>query len=261
MEAAYTYLQALLNDSTCRLPCWLGITPGKSTLPEAHAQLIRLSSIAATFHGMYLEPAGQYSIAIFQIPYPKDNRIIEIHPGYLTPADTNIISVIYIDALAYRVKNSDRDVDIYDYARFNDLLQAYTLHSILSEYGLPQQIYIYAVPSTPLGYFQLHVWYPEKGIFIAYNLLGDEIGNSYQLCPNEALISGYLTQPNTSSYQESLLQNNGELYKNFFPPSEFVKTTDEAFGLSTDEFFKRFVSPNSGCLDSPKSVWPLLIGP
>lgn len=260
-EAAYTYLDTLLNNSSCRLPCWLGITPGKSSLPDAHAQLIRLSGIARSFHGLYIEPAGDWSTGIFLIPHPDDNKVIEIGPSFLTPSESNIISVIGIHALTYRVKNGDRDVDIYDYPAFNELMKTYTLEAVLSRYGLPKQIYIYAVPSTPLGYFQLHVWYPDQGIFLIFNLLAHDLENSYRLCPKDALLSGYLTQPDSSGYQESLLQINGDLYKNFFPPSEFVKTTDEAFGLSTDKFYQSFVSPNNLCLDSPKSVWPVMIGP
>ena len=50
-EDAHTRLRALLNDSTsCRLPCWLGITPGQSTWQDANEQLALFSGIADSLY-------------------------------------------------------------------------------------------------------------------------------------------------------------------------------------------------------------------
>ncbi len=257
-DQAFTRLSDLLSNNSCRLPCWLGITPGQSTLQDVQQQLDIFSSIDKLH---YLAPAGEWSSGDLTIPYPNDSMEIEIHPGYLSSPITNTISVIEITTLSYRIKNGGRDVDIYDYPPYNQLMKAYTLSAVLSGYGLPDQIYFYALATSPLVYFQIHIWYPEKGIFMIYNLLAHDLGNSYQLCPTDALISGFLTQPGITDYQGFLLQTYNQLYSNFFPPTNFVKTTDEAFGTTTDQFYQLFRTPTTRCLETPKTVWPVVTGP
>jgi len=260
-DEAYTRLSGLLNDGKCRLPCWMGITPGQSTLQEVHEQLVMFSGITPSFHGLYVEPAGKWSTADLTISYPNDSMEIDVDPGYLVPSNSNVVSVIEIETLSYQIKNGGRGEIIYHYPPYSELMKVYTLSAVLSEYGLPKQIYIYALNTSPLVYFQIHAWYPDKGIFITYDLLAHDLGSSYKLCPMDSLVSGFLTQPVTTDYQGFLLQMNKDLYKNFFPPSAFVKTTDEAFGLSSDEFYQLFRSATNHCLNTPKTTWPVVIGP
>jgi hypothetical protein len=260
-DAAYARLRELLNDSNCRLPCWMGIIPGQSTLQDVYEQLIMFSGIIPSFHGLYIEPAGKWSSGDLTITQPNDNMAIEIGLYYLTPPNMSHISVIAPDALSYRLKNGERDVDIYDYPPLNELIKAYTLTSVLSGYGLPNRIFIYTLATSPLVYFQIHVWYPEKGIFMIYKLLAHDRGDGYQLCPAQALISGYLTQPSVTDYQGFLLQMDEDTYKNFFPPTAFVKTTDEAFGMTSNQFYQLFRSPSTECLETSKAIWPVVTGP
>jgi hypothetical protein len=261
VDKAYIRLTGLLNDGSCRLPCWLGIKPGQSTLQDVHEQLVMFSGITPSFMGLYIEPAGKWSTADLTISHSNDSMEIDIDPGYFVQSDTNIVSVVAFKTLSYQIKNGGRGEIIYHYPPYSELMKAYTLSAVLSEYGLPKQIYIYALNTSPLVYFQIHAWYPDKGIFMIYDLLAHDLGNSYQLCPTDSLVSGFLAQSYPADYQGFLLQMNKDLYKNFFPPSAFVKTTDEAFRLTSDQVYQLFRSPTTRCLETAKTVWPTVIGP
>jgi hypothetical protein len=47
IDEAYNRIYKLVNyNSDCRLPCWMGITPGQSTLSDVQEQLTMFSGIA-----------------------------------------------------------------------------------------------------------------------------------------------------------------------------------------------------------------------
>jgi hypothetical protein len=261
-DEAYLHLTGLLKDKGCQLPCWLGITPGQSTLQDAQKQILLFSGIALWF---YVKPTGSWSTAFLSISYPDDSMKIGIYPSFFSPLNLNIISTIAFETDSYRIINGTRDIDIYDFPPYSDLMERYTLSNIFTTYGVPDQIYIQAVDTTPLYYFQIHIWYPQKGVFLQYQIIDysavEENSNYHQICPEKSLVSGYLIQPGILDYQSTLLQNNYDRFSIFFPPSDFVKNTIEAFGMTNEEFYQLYHSPTSRCVYTPKSVWPSTIAP
>jgi hypothetical protein len=182
----------------------------------------------------------------------------------LTSVNDNKVSGISFRTRAYRLKDGQYEGDVYGYPAYGELLKSYTLSGILSSYGPPSQIFIdaalgsQALPVTPAfgDYFKIHLWYPDQGIFMEYDISVEGSGDNYRFCPTNASILGVLTPPGlaTASYQEILLKSWDE-YINFFPPTEFIKTSEEAFGMTIQEFYQLFRSPTNQCLETPKSIW------
>jgi hypothetical protein len=261
----------LLTDITnCHLPCWLGITPAQTTFQEVNKLLTQFGSIA-DWLGVslnYPTSAGKVSGASLDIPYPKDNMIIEIRPGYLSSSDDKVL-VSFMDTRSYHLKDGQYDDDVYDYETYEQLLKPYTLSGILSEYGPPTQIYIFGslrgdigslsqTPDDYLDHFLIHLVYPDEGILMEYRMKVEGVGNNYRICPSNALISGYLMQSG----------DKDDFYKTvhtFIAPDEFwmrypiaavySKIPQDAFGMTIEEFSQLFLSSPDHCLETPKSIW------
>jgi hypothetical protein len=197
---AYARLQMLLTDTTnCHLPCWLGITPGETDWQDVTTQLMMFSSIASNGLdiGSVVEK-GAYGNLL--IPFPKDNMAIEIGSSYRASLNTNTVNVIWLDTRAYRLKGGEYDGDVYGYAMYDEILKAYTLSEILSDYGQPSRVFIRSdLSGTPppgwWGYIIIHIWYPDQGVFLEYKTVIDGAGNTYRFCPSNAFISGTLIPP------------------------------------------------------------------
>jgi hypothetical protein len=266
-DNANAKLKALLDNSeNCLLPCWLGITPGKSTWQEANAQLVSFSSIAANFRGLpgiYVESGNKWSLGQFTLPYPNDQMAIEFEIAYPTSSTNNDISIVSAISRAYRLQDGKYIGDVYGYSAYNDLLKPYSISRILTNYGIPQSIYVFGALrndttiSPGFGdYFAIHLWYPNRGIFIYYKMSIEGVGNNYRICPSNAFVSGDFLEPaSTTDYKGVLLGTDG-IYKDLIPPnSKYVKTTENAFGITEEEFYQRFRSSQNQCLETPKSLW------
>jgi hypothetical protein len=260
---AHTRLRALLGDSTsCPLPCWLGVIPGQSTWQEANDQLKLFSGIS---DGLFIETgADKWSTEFLKIPNLTNTIVIEVRISYPTSSTDNVVSIVSAESRAYRQQDGHYEGDVYGYSAYNELLKPYSIASVLTNYGNPQNIYIFGflrddVAVTPgFGdHFVIHLWYPNQGIFMAYQMAVERSGTNYRFCPSNALISGYLMTPGLGSkYKDILLSLNSTLYQYFFPPStKYINTPQEAFGMTDEEFIQLFRSPTDRCLETPISLW------
>jgi hypothetical protein len=251
----------LTNGPKCSLPCWLGITPGKTTMSDALEYLTKFSDII-TDKTIAL-PTDIWSITNWTIQYTKADMTVEIRSAILAPLNENKISANGFSTRAYQIKNGKYFGDVYGYSDYSELLKAYTISSILSTYGIPDQIFIRSnlstdqlpLPPYSLDTFVIHIWYPDKGIFLEYSMLAGGAGDAYLFCPSKSFISAALLPPNLGKdYQVALLNYGGE-YQLFFPPAANVKTSEEALGKSNQEFYEFFHSQTNNCLETPKSIW------
>lgn len=260
-DEAYTYVDVLLSDdSDCRLPCWLGIMPAQSTLVDIQSQLTMLSSISIDPH--FGLRSGEWSVAGLTIPFLENDTVLEVFSAYLTYVGENDVSVITFHTRAYATENGEFINEVYGNPAYSNLLQNYTLSGILYNYGLPIKIFIEAylrgdTTVTPSygDLFMIHLWYPDQGIFMEYKMSVEGSGNNYRFCPSSAFISGYLMSPGLGEGYQDVLLKLGDRYQGFFPPSLYVKTPEEAFGMTNEEFYELFDAPTDLCLDSPKSIW------
>ncbi len=90
---AYLLLQEFLkNDPLCKLPCWGGITTGKSTLTDAQRQFAMLSGVS---NNNYFGIAkNTWHVGALNISYPLDNITVGIRLGYMASIDDEKILLV-----------------------------------------------------------------------------------------------------------------------------------------------------------------------
>jgi hypothetical protein len=261
-NVAYSLVNDFLtNRSECRLPCWLGITPGTSMSSDVQEKLKMFSSILKKKH--YDLPTDNWVVTNFTIDYTNNDMDVEISSTNLVPLNGNKISANGFATRSYRLKNGQYNGDVYDYAGYNQLLKAYTISEILSNYGPPGQVYIRSnlstnqlpLPPYSLDTFVIHIWYPDQGIFMEYSMLAGGSGDTYSFCPSNSIISGVLLPNNPRGGYQEILKKYGGVYTLFFPPAANVKTIEEAVGMTSLEFHQIFRSPTDRCLETPKAIW------
>lgn len=261
-EEAYRLINELLsNNDNCRLPCCMGITPGLSTWQKANELLMKFSGIARwLFIGATPDEGSFGDLTILN---PDDNMVIEVSPSYMTSPDGELVSVIGIHTRTYKMNNGEYDGDVYGYQPYFEMMRSYTLAEVISTYGPASQIYVSAslygiISLSPhiTDYFLLHLWYPEQGVFLKYKMPIDGIGENYRMCPSDSFISGYLIPPGLDDeYIEETLLGFGDEYSEFFPPTEFIKSIEEAYEITTEEFYQVMSSLPDTCLETKKSIW------
>lgn len=247
----------LNTDTSCKLPCWMGITPGQSTLSEVNMMLPLFRGIASEwfFIGDILDGG---SFADLTILNSSDNVAIEISQSFDLKSDNDVISLIGIWARAYKLEDGIYVDDVYGYPAYNEFVQRYTLARVFVDYGMPEKIYILGslrgdTVETP-GFgdrFFFYIFYPPQGIFLKYGMLVKGVEENYQLCPSAAAMEGILLSPVLSKDYQNVLVG----WQALFSPQINIKTTEEAFGMTDEEFYESFKSSPEVCLETPKEIW------
>jgi len=252
----------ILTNRNCALPCFLGITPGVSTASEFETILAPYSAILTILEGKYRRgiefELGQEIINNFLIDY----QILQDRP---------IIEKIYLSTQAYQKieypypnEYGDTYELVYEYGveTYRQLMSNYSLQKILTEYGIPSRVLVYAeqylydgrppLPSQQFGQLKLRLFYPEHGIIIMYEMPLSKVGTHGQGCPSMAFVSFWLTPPDIDgSYAKMLSQK--EQQGNAF---ELEKTPDESINMNLKQFYDTFQSSEDKCIQTPLSLWP-----
>jgi hypothetical protein len=218
----------LLTNAGCRLPCWWGITPGKTTWVEAQHFLESFT----LFLGLTGKPKD-LQIAYFGIPFPEDIGTIEQGYGFRN----GIVEEIY---------------DIY----YGNLTTHYNLVEMLNTYGQPDHILISAYFEARYSDYMVMVaiFYLQKGILVEYfDNDGGTIGDKIQKCPQKA------TYPHLTLWSPRLNMTIQEAANRYldtrnWPP---YKTLQESTGMNVEAFYNKFKDPNNdSCLALSVTDWP-----
>lgn len=260
-EDAYALLLRMLNENaTCRLPCWLDITPGISTHAEAYQKwagfLIPSVDTANPRRLPYFFQYNQndFGYGINNFEYNLNDEVIFMTATYNLQSNSNTIDSMYIDAHASKVARNGIP-KIFDSTIYKEIFNSYLLPSILTKYGQPERILlsmeiIESEPTSP-DYFRIWLLYPALGSIIQYWGNAEVENGIIHGCPANTLVSLWLFPPNNAeTYQEMLVESMSEPY------SAFYKSTEEALGLTQEEFYNQFSKPNSQCIESPLDIWP-----
>jgi hypothetical protein len=215
----------LENNAGCQLPCWWGITPGKTTWAEARSFL---ESFA-----LYIGETGAVRVPL---PAPYSNATYMDH-GY--SIKNGIIDIIYI----------------YNY----NLAPNYYLPKFLEDYGQPSEIWIRTFSQAEIGQqnFAFDLFYMDKGILIEY---GTEtpiedvvVDGKLQNCLNNAdspfiyLWSPEKTKMSFQDAKQKFLDT-----RNLPEPKPLL----EATGMDGKTFYETFKNPDTDiCIETPKYLW------
>jgi hypothetical protein len=231
IQAQAFALKMMKTNGGCQLPCWLEITPGITTWPEAYAFL-------ATFADSIYSPdaSGGSAEVSFKFPNTSYRGVPE------TAATIRVKSDGMIDQIM-----TPMDISLPD---------------LLATYGPPTEIRILAIVATmdPVGRFTLVLFYKDKGIMAVYDGKNEK-EQIIHICPNH--IQGpqqrWLLWDSADQLTFAEAGTQTLLISPVPPPSEkdFIpleKLTD----LSIESFYQRYKDPkNQGvCMEMQAPDWP-----
>ncbi len=220
----------LLNNAGCILPCWWGITPGKTTWNEASQFLNTLSDIK----GPSIQDVG--------------NVLYKAYSAYFNIDEMEyIISLISADDIVVEIGLLP-DITIY----------GHQLNNLLTNNGEPKEIWLAPMPDTPGGsWFYLVLNYPDQGIMARYGgeatpiIKTDNEGKAMitglHICPVGMGPELWLESPNKST---GVIGNpalgGGEFTKLLVPIQDITE-------MSLEDFYLTFRDADSStCFDTTR---------
>ncbi len=248
-EARIKLLQLLSNNSSCRLPCLWGITPGISGYQEAQSIFVPLTSISVLTD---FRPEGG---AIFPVYANGDLELYTVI-GFNVDSSNKIVSRVGFNAEAHRPLVQGGYEDVFDSAFFGEKVSIYMLPQVLTEQGIPSSVKV-ATFGGPLtrggtGGFDLLLLYPDQGILVNYTTQMHLVGANVRGCPTNAHVEMELYPPgNADSFFSLLEQTDWAVKKNWYKPLE------EVTSMSVQEFYETFREPTDKCIETPASLWPV----
>ena len=227
-SAALSFVIDLLQDNAgCKLPCWWGITPGKTTWVEAQHFLESFS----------------YSYGIRGAP--NDYQVAE----FGTPLSRSLGA----DPYAFGIRDGIIE-DIFK-IYFGNITASYNLVEMLNTYGQPDDILIsaYYEPRYSNYMVVVAIFYLRTGILVRYNDNGGGLaGDKIEVCPQEA------TYPHLALWAPSLNLSLSEASSRYLDTRNWpaYRTIQEAAGMSIEAFYSTFLEPNNQlCLELSANDW------
>jgi hypothetical protein len=247
-EAQSKFLDLLASNSGCRLSCFWGIVPGKTSFQEAQGILAPLSSISD--FTAFRDGVGSVS------PYfTEGNWQLYTTVDFSSNSETGLVNSLAFNAEAHRPLEQGGYKDIFNSNDFGELISAYTLPHILSDLGVPESVMISTL-GGPLtrggtGGFDLLLLYPDQGVLINYTTQMRLNGKDVIGCPANAHVEMELYpsgQPD--SFFDSLKKTDWAVKMRNYKPLE------EVASMPVQEFYETFREPTETCIETPAELWP-----
>lgn len=244
-------VELLKTNSGCSLPCWWSIKPGITTADQTQSILEPFLSIVTSDVRYEFSETGGH---LLMRPDPQSGLRVGIQ--YLV--EENTVSMIYVNTAKVR----DNDHKIYDDSFYQEAMSPYSLKTILTRYGKPEQIFIrsfsdLAADNNPT---QILLYYPNEGIvaeFFSQNELVQKNETIFnRICPPKSLISLRLFKPNSGLSLSYLLSVDDNFSK--------YKNVSEATNMDVDTFFQTYQNYDESSIDlkcpafltTPWDLWP-----
>jgi len=234
-DQADQVVMSLYEKNTCRLPCWWGITPGKTSWLDAWQFLGRFATNRAPWDTLLVESKNLPGYMYFQVYLDVPKTPDEYY--YLSLND--LWFVINIDTF---------DVDYIDVNTGN--IEAYTIPKILSNYGEPKEIYVDIGGGgvAQLSGVSLLLYYPQYG-FISNHFTTadlDQLDKPNFLACFQKVTNLYLWSPSPSIDLNTRLKISG------VDPITIglLKPIDQVSDFNVSTFYKTFVNaPEQPCIE------------
>jgi len=231
-QAQAMALNLLKNNGGCLLPCWIGISPGKTTWDEAYAFL---------------------SIFADQIPGGKDD-LSNVHTVRFKLSDASYNGGLETGATIYTDKGVVDRITVFP--------EDISLSDLLATYGLPSEIRIHAIgiyTMSPKGRFTLILFYKDKGILAVYDGINEK-SNIIHICPDN--IQGpqqiWLLWSPAKEFTFSEAGKQILLFSNPPPPAEKdYNSLGDVSNLTINDFYQRYKDPKNGkiCIEMKAPDW------
>jgi hypothetical protein len=235
IEAQQTVTAFYENNGGCELPCWWGITPGKTTWPEVRADLSPLATEKGPFK------VGKRGAIAYDYYFPFPMRF---HPYDLVDFGPRIVIQ---DGIVFDVGISSAEI------RHG---QDTSLAGLLRLLGAPDEIWI-KMPSESMNNrpaYELQLFYPNKGVLLGRFGSGYLSKESVLFCPQMPDNHHYpyglaLFAPSPGitfeSLTETILSRDTSVYK-------FHLLRDLIDSFSEADFYRLYSDPATDkCLTIP----------
>lgn len=212
----------------CELPCWWGITPGKTTWAEMVDTFAR--------HGIRFSEAGKLDLGAHDQKSYEDllDVTFQKEEGLVSGIDVNLA-----------------DFDLLAQSGYRDLWQKYALDKILSRDGIPTQVQLELTVGAPCWspgmrtYYDLWLTYQDRGLSIRYpgELIRDNQG--WYVCPAAGQFQGLEIRLRSPKDSKSAVILAGEEDA----PFRFGGTLQDLTHFSPQQFYEVFKQiPRAQCL-------------
>ncbi|MCI0555198.1 MAG: hypothetical protein L0287_29990 [Anaerolineae bacterium] len=247
-EAEAMTLNLLQDNGGCLFPCWWGLTPGKTSTQTAKSLLEKFTanSLRTTFY----EDVGGASWLI-----EKNGLLLDIIVSFTY--DRLLSGTVESFRITTEVKKELEGggfETVWENPLNEQFLQAYALPQILSTYGQPKDVLVFA--NEGWRYFSLILNYSEQGFVVWYSAPLESSGDKYLGCMSKAFTKLYLWAPEFSYTWAEGVTGTGDkseidsLNRDFQP-------LEKVTSMTLDEFYNDFVDTNNfTCLETPKQLWP-----
>jgi len=226
------HMLELLQSRDCKLPCYLGISPGRATLIEAQAILSSLHAFQyGTLDGSYGyrlnigDPAIILSPPSDALVYSSIDLILESPKGVVQSINVNVSTDPYVLPTAQ---------DTY-----RNYWSRYSVSGVFSELGKPNQLYA-GIDYDKIHNSELIVVYENLGVIFRFRGSSKE-NNLCTINENQYIhVTMDLFDPTSGIAIEDFNLGLGPPY---WPP------INEALGIDVDEFYERVLADPSVCFE------------
>jgi hypothetical protein len=211
------------SNNGCRLPCWLGITPGISTWTETRQFAEQFDSWGFGINkaDVHITKSIPYETYAWPVDHPGD---ADYAPSVYLEVQNNIVVAILIDS------------EVASYS--------FPVHKLLNDYGQPNQLLIKTSksPEIPSAYFvSVYVVYEDEYIQAAYDFVGDGSKNPVSVCLYNVQMQPMILWSSSQELNRSLSR---------------LKSLDQYSDLDTQSFYERFNSNGNKCMYISNDAWP-----
>ena len=223
----------------CLLPCWGGITPGKTTWQEARQLVEQMSGFSAVNVSENISCDFGECNGIGWSLYPA--TVAE--GSFYTKLPENIAHLIHIN-----VQNEGNAQKI-------NLLRNIGLQDVFRWYGAPPMLLFNVETNLAENRFmELILVYPERQFVIKYTknteLIEDQIVNCGQDHQIELIILDNKEQLMSLDSVANAVET-----RDLHLDSRY-KTVEEATGLTLNSFYEAINAFNDFCISTPVNIWP-----
>jgi hypothetical protein len=235
-EAVATVQDLLLTNRGCSLPCWWGITPGRTTWQEAQHVLAPFASIEAGTQGTITIDSQTYAVQPYSVFYSLNGEAREAANIYVR---AGLVSGLSLG------KHSAAD--------------GFRIRDLLRLHGLPTAVLIntFSLPgpsADPDGYlpFRILVLYRDSGFMAFYNFEGSISGSVAIGCPEDTAARIH----SWASDEASIWTRDRIQLVALGVDSSPLKPIAEVTSWDVPEFYSAFTTGSSqACVETPAYIW------
>jgi hypothetical protein len=235
----------LISNGGCELPCWWGMTPGVTRLEDIRLYLSTFRAITGNF-GLR-ENRGIISFTI-----PGNDRHLDIYLYYA--GKDQLVDWIWVGTQGTKPVTGGYS-QVYGDLFYNSAMKKYTLSQILTDYGKPIRVLIWAPPLDFQQPFEIMLDYSTSGFLMGYTLPEEQVGDNFVGCPVQAHIYFWLWPKDKQPSFSDMIAMTG--FGSFDPVSiKYYKPIENVTKFTMDSFYKTFKEPgNVNCIVTPSHYW------